>query len=78
MGTNNLTAQTNNYFDEQKIKYNEQIIIYKEQKYNAEEIDLVIFQYLRSIQKNGSVKARAGAVQRGLAGMGRRGTCVRV
>ena len=51
MGTNNLTAQTNNYFDEQKIKYNEQIIIYKEQKYNAEEIDLVIFQYLRSVQR---------------------------
>ena len=43
MTTNNLTARTNNYFDEQKIKYYEQIIIYKEQKYNTEEINLVIF-----------------------------------
>ena len=31
MGTNISTIRANNYFDEQKIKQNEQIIMYNEQ-----------------------------------------------
>ena len=37
MGTNNLTTQTNNYFCEQKIKNNEQIIMYNKQNITRRE-----------------------------------------
>ena len=34
MGTNTLTRRTNIYFDEQKIKYKQQILMYNEQNIN--------------------------------------------